>query len=701
MNFYALPSIVSVIGNLALGTFVYVKDKKNNIHKSFASLCFVLAIYSLNTYLKLVAQNIESAYLYSYVLRIGVILTPFFLHHFILQITKINDRKEKIILGLNGAWALLFLGINFTSPHLLVIRMTSKPWGYVAVNGPLYNIHLIGAFFFIFYAIYLVTSKYKTTKSPTEKNQMYCLLISFTVGSLIILSGVLATLGYNYPPTGNIATFLFLGIIAFTILRRGTINTIVIFEQSFLYLLMNIFLIIIYMVIIGTCYLLFIKTLPEISLFATILVAIIISHIFQPLKEKFSFYSKRIFFKIDYDASQFLLGFNDKLRNIFELNKLLFTIVEEITKTLRCSNCFIMLYNEDSKLFEVSASIDEEKTKSLVFEDRGSIAKYLSKSDVLLIREDLDIWSGESNGSSFTKEDFVQIMDELRTHKIAICIPLFSVERLYGILCLGDKTKSIYTPNDLYVLRSIKGQINPAIKNLMLLEEMRRMKENLYQADKLASIGTLVSEIVHEIKNPLVSISVFAQLIKEKMEDKNFQEKLKNILPAEIEKLNKFLEKLLNFSKTSESQYSKVKISEIVDGLLPLLKETLAKQHIILGKSYFLKDSYILGDNGQLEQVFMNIIMNAVQAMPNGGNLNIELFKENKFIKVRISDNGCGIPQKNLSRLFEPFFTTKEKGTGLGLSICKRIIREHKGEIKVLSKTNKGTVFEIEFPAVD
>lgn len=698
MNFYALPSIISVVGSLVLGVFVYVKDKKNKIHESFAFLCFVLAIYSLNTYLKLVAQNIESAYLYSYVLRTGVILTPFFLHHFFLQITKINGRKEKIILSLNGAWALIFLGINFTSPHLLAIKMIPKPWGCVAVNGPLYNIHLSGAFFFIFYAIHLVTSKYKTTKSPTEKNQMYCLLISFAVGSLTILSGVLATLGYNYPPTGNIATLLFLAVIAFAVLRRGTISAIVIFEQSFLYLLMSIFLIIIYMVIVGTCYLLFIEILPEISIFATILVAIIISHIFQPLKDKFSFYSKKIFFKIDYDAAQFLLNFNEKLRNIFELNKLLFTIVEEIVRTLKCSNCFIMLHNEDSKLFEVSASTDEEKTKDLVFEDRGSVAGYLSKRDTLLIREDLDIWSSESNSSNFTREDFVQIMDELRTHKIAICIPLFSVERLFGILCLGDKIKSIYTPHDLYVLKSIKGQINPAIKNLMLLEEMRKMKENLYQADKLASIGTLVSEIAHEIKNPLVSISVFAQLIKEKMEDKNFQEKLKNILPAEIEKLNKFLAKLLNFSKVSEFQYCKVKVSEVIDGLLLLLEETLAKQHITLVKSYSIENSYILGDSGQLEQVFMNIIMNAVQAMPEGGNLNIKLFKEGELIKVRISDTGCGIPQESLSRLFEPFFTTKKKGTGLGLSICKRIIREHRGEIRVSSEISKGTTFEIEIP---
>ncbi|MFH1450019.1 MAG: ATP-binding protein [bacterium] len=700
MNFYPLPSLISVIGNLFLGAFVYVKGKKSQVHKSFALLCLILAFFSLNTYLKLVTQRAESAYLYNYILSTGIILIPFALHYFSFHITKINTLKEKIALILNGISTLFFLGINLSSPHLLVTKMIQKPFGYVAVNGYLYQVYLLGAFSFIFYAIYLVTLKYKTTKSPTEKNQMYCLLISFGIGSLNIISFIFSTLGYNYySPTGNIANLLALAITAFAILRRGTISTLVIFEQSFLYLLLSVFIIVTYIVVVGLSYLLFIKTLPEISIFVTILVAIIISYLFQPLKEKFSYFSKKIFFKIDYDAPEFLLGFNQKLSNIFELSKLLSITTKEISETLRCSHCFILLYNEESKLFETKASLNN-KDKNLIFKEDNCIVRYLSQKDTLLIREDLDIWSSQDLSVHFSKEELLVIMNELRKCKVAICIPLSSMERMFGILCLGDKIRSIYTPLDLYVLKSIKEQISISTKNLMLLEEMKKMKENLYQADKLATIGTLVSEIAHEIRNPLVSISVFAQLIKEKIEDKNFQEKIKSILPNEVKKLNSFLDKLLNFSRASEFQYQKVEIGKIIEELLLLLEETFIKHYLTLVKDYSIKEAYVLGESSQLRQVFMNIVINAVQAMPQGGQLRVSLSQEERFLSLKISDTGGGIPEGNLSKIFEPFYTTKEKGTGLGLSICKRIIREHQGEIKVTSEVNQGTTFEIQLPLV-
>jgi signal transduction histidine kinase len=690
---YSLFFIFLVIANLILGFFVYIKDKKNKVNLSFALLCIILAIETLNSYLKIVAPFKESAYFYHYLFTSGVILLPYFIYNFILQITKIKNRREKIILNINKVLTFFFLGINFVFPRLLVLEMTKKTFGFTPMSGPLWKFFWAFFYFFLLYSIYLTTQKYKNTRSPTEKNQMYLILIGFALASLSILAHILSLFEYSYPLAGKIAIFLSLGVVSFAILRKGTISTMVIFEQSFLYLLMSVFLILIYIVVVGSFYLLFIKILPEISIFATILVAIIISHIFQPLKDRFSYYSKKLFFKIDYDASEFLLSFGDKIRNIFDLNKLLITIVGEISNILKCKECFIFLYEEEKEIFKLRASLN--KSKEIIFKRDDHIPKYLERKDIILIREDLDIWSKEEHNLS--SESLFKIMKDLRDLDIAICIPLFSMERLFGFICLGEKIRSIYTPLDLYVLKSIKTSITPAIKNLMLLEEMRKMKENLYQSDKLATIGTLVSEIAHEIKNPLVSISVFAQLIREKIEDKEFQEKLKNILPSEVEKLNKFLEKLLNFSKTS-SKFQKVEVKEILNELLLLLEESFLKNNINLIKRIPGEEVYVLGEKSQLEQVFMNIIMNAIQAMPNGGKIEIEVMKEKDLVKIRISDTGVGISPSDIPKLFDPFFTTKEKGTGLGLSICKRIIKEHRGEIKVESSLNKGTTFVVELP---
>ncbi|MBU1781807.1 GHKL domain-containing protein, partial [bacterium] len=173
-----------------------------------------------------------------------------------------------------------------------------------------------------------------------------------------------------------------------------------------------------------------------------------------------------------------------------------------------------------------------------------------------------------------------------------------------------------------------------------------------------------------------------------------------SILPNEVKKLNSFLDKLLNFSRASEFQYQKVEIGKIIEELLLLLEETFIKHYLTLVKDYSIKEAYVLGESSQLRQVFMNIVNNAVQAMPQGGQLRVSLSQEERFLSLKISDTGGGIPEGNLSKIFEPFYTTKEKGTGLGLSICKRIIREHQGEIKVTSEVNQGTTFEIQLPLV-
>ncbi|OGC06880.1 hypothetical protein A2526_04950 [candidate division WOR-1 bacterium RIFOXYD2_FULL_36_8] len=239
-------------------------------------------------------------------------------------------------------------------------------------------------------------------------------------------------------------------------------------------------------------------------------------------------------------------------------------------------------------------------------------------------------------------------------------------------------------------------------------------QDRLILSEKLAALGTMSAGMAHEIKNPLVSLRTFSQLLLSRWEDKEFREKFAQIVPAEIERINKIAESLLKFGRPSKPEMGKVNVNIILEEILTLFESECKKNNIRLSTK-FTELPEITGDPQQLSQAFVNLILNAIQAMDKNGELIVKTdigevvqtdYKEDsllekgaiKAIFVEISDTGPGIDEEHLKSLFDPFFTTKVKGTGMGLPITLRIIEEHKGSIKVKSTVGKGTTFIIMLP---
>ncbi len=241
------------------------------------------------------------------------------------------------------------------------------------------------------------------------------------------------------------------------------------------------------------------------------------------------------------------------------------------------------------------------------------------------------------------------------------------------------------------------------------ISEKKILENQILRAEQLAAIGELSAGIAHEIKNPLTSIKGFTQLLNAKIDNKEFLKKYVGIMNREVERLNSIIENLLQFAKPKVKKFDKFNIFEILKRSIELLKFQLKKSNINLVMNEN-ENIEIYGDYHQIEQVFINVILNAIQAMPRGGKLEIKsrvLIKKSpnnlffEYVALYFSDTGIGIEQKNIDKLFNPFFTTKPKGTGLGLSIAHRIITEHKGMIEVISEKGKGTTFIIYFPTIN
>ncbi|HEX9024659.1 MAG TPA: ATP-binding protein [Geobacteraceae bacterium] len=232
-------------------------------------------------------------------------------------------------------------------------------------------------------------------------------------------------------------------------------------------------------------------------------------------------------------------------------------------------------------------------------------------------------------------------------------------------------------------------------------QELERIQAQLIRSEKLASLGELVAGIAHEINNPLTGILVFSSLISN---DKRLDPALKGDLATviqETERCATIVKGLLDFSRETVPQKSWTSINDIIDASLALVKNQAQFHNIEIIRDYSAEIPAILADPHQIEQVFINILLNASHAMEEGGILRIvtKLCQEHGGVMIRIADTGCGIPEENLSKIFDPFFTTKKlKGTGLGLSVSYGIINSHGGIIEVESTVGVGTAFIIHLP---
>jgi len=225
-------------------------------------------------------------------------------------------------------------------------------------------------------------------------------------------------------------------------------------------------------------------------------------------------------------------------------------------------------------------------------------------------------------------------------------------------------------------------------------------EQNLRRLDRLAGLGTLSASMAHEIKNGMVAIKTFVDVLAQQGQDRELTE----IVGRELARINTLATQMLRFAGPNRAAFSAVRVHDLLDHSLRLMEHQINGKLISLQRHYRAQTDIVRGDDGQLQQAFMNLLLNAVEAMGTNGVLTVgtELAPDERgaaHLWVNVQDTGVGIAPEHLDRLFEPFFTTKKHGTGLGLAISQRILQEHRGRIHVQSDPGKGSRFSLALPA--
>ena len=233
------------------------------------------------------------------------------------------------------------------------------------------------------------------------------------------------------------------------------------------------------------------------------------------------------------------------------------------------------------------------------------------------------------------------------------------------------------------------------------IEKLRNLNEQLIRTEKLAAMGTLAAGVAHEVNNPLASISSLIQMMQLKNDlDEKTRENLK-LISTQIQRITRVTRDMMDFARARPAAKSAVDINKIIETSLRLASFDKSFQNLKLNKALDENLPKVFADSDQLQQVFLNLFLNARDAMPAGGEIAIKTGQTNGAVQIEISDSGTGIEEKDVKKIFDPFFTTKPtgKGTGLGLAVCYGIITAHGGKIEVFSGESGGTIFSIFLPA--
>ncbi len=287
-----------------------------------------------------------------------------------------------------------------------------------------------------------------------------------------------------------------------------------------------------------------------------------------------------------------------------------------------------------------------------------------------------------------------------------VCVPLIAKSEPIGVIVADNVyTAEPISDERVNTLTMFVNQASLAIENAETyksledkIDQLTETQQRLIRSEKLAAIGAMSSYVAHEIRNPLVTIGGFAKTLSRfTFTDSKIKVNI-DIIIEEVKRLEKILNNITDFSKPSKPEKIDTQICEVMENTCMLMENYFQEKHITLQKRYETGIPEAPVDPTQIKQVFLNILMNAVEAMPDGGKLDVNIESVNESIKIYIIDAGKGMPHGVLQNIYDPFFTTKQSGTGVGLSVSLKIIEDHGGTIDAISEQEKGTTMLLTLP---
>lgn len=727
LNLYGLSNIMILVTSVSMAFFVALKGFKNPSSRKWAIFSVTVAIYGFGAYMVSNAHSASEAIVWWQVAYVGIIFIPLLFLYFNFKFLNIH---RPIVLWVCSICTFIFLYANVFSRKLFVADVKLyftdnsylQPIYFVYPPGKLLLIFIIFSFVgWVTFAHYELIKKYRTTVG-IDRNQLRYFFVATALGFAGGGMSFLPCFGISFYPYFNFTVALYPLIMVYAMFRYRLMDVTVVMTRTGIF-------IVVYTLVLGLPF--------ALSIFARgylinrfgaqwWMVPLILMACLSTIGPFIYIYLERSaeerLLKEQRRYQRTLKQASIGMTRIRDLHKLLELITHIVTKTVRISFAAVYLFNEEENLFRLQVARDRGRKFLPSMPVGNPLIQWLLNNRQILIYEEM------KRQREDTSDPFIrQIEENMRLIGAAVIIPSFLEDRFIGFIALGEKLSGqIYTPEDLNVFQILATQAALAIENAQFYEEAKQMQEQVAQAEKMATIGTMADGLSHQINNRFYALSLIASdsIDTIKMTDTSqctpeVKEMLTSVgralerIQANVMQGGEVVKGILKYTRKGQEGFEPLALDQIVTGTLDMVQYKIKLNDVDVVRSYPGDAPLIKGNLVQLQEAFFNLIDNAYDAIVERqqnlkepgykGRIEISMHpSDSGMVKVVIQDNGMGIKDTHSQKLFTPFFTTKisaRKGTGLGLYVIKRIISEmHGGLISFESKYGAGTRFMLTLP---
>jgi signal transduction histidine kinase len=523
-----------------------------------------------------------------------------------------------------------------------------------------------------------------------RRRQLFNLFWSSLLG--YSLGGLNYFIVFNVPPAffgvlGNLGIIFHMVVYAYTITKQRLMDISVVISRAVAEILAVVFHGTIYLLLVWLYHTNVSAAIDWPFLVGTVLYGILVGQTHQNLRLFFQTTSDKLFLKGKYDYYKSLADASSRVGEKLSLEHILQVLYDTFSNVVEIANPQVYLpenfaESEASKNYMVYRKTTYQPDKNAgVIDFTSELAKKLTVSR--------------------------QPLYDVKELNAAMVIPCLVEERLIGFFALGPKlSEEHYTYEDIHLLETLASQAAIALDHTRSYEKIRveleTAERQLERSQRLASIGTLIAGVTHEIRNPLTVIRAETERLINQPRDIDYLKNYQELLIKHITRIEGIVQRMLGMAKEKPKREAEININDQIEQVLSIYKAdsvaTVFKLDGITIRPELAKEKLMIkGDPEEIQEVFVNLVQNAIEAMGQGGTLTIKTYQQGGRPVAEITDTGKGISPELKEKIFDPFFSTRHEGVGLGLSIAYRIVREHGGDIQVSSEVGKGTTFKVLF----
>ncbi len=399
--------------------------------------------------------------------------------------------------------------------------------------------------------------------------------------------------------------------------------------------------------------------------------------------------------KIKASQLEGLVGMGETVAGAIDMDSVLQTLSQDTLKLFQARICAIFLLDHDRRTMRLSRLYDRQHgsiPNEVAFEIENSAV-----GACIQFRRQIEI----GDLQRVDEPHFQPYVQEFALVSL-VATPIVTDEGPIGTIHVYTDVPHRFSNDERRILQAIAGLGAVAIQNVRLYQRVFNTEERLRHNEKLTTLGLLAAEIAHEIRNPLTVIKLLFQSLELEFPDRDPRSRDLQIITEKLVQLEETVGHVLSFGKTRQDMHARYHLEDLVDGTLALVRLKCRQQRIILDFEKPLDPLPVEGNKGQLQQAFLNLIINSTEAMEYGGRITVrctsETIEGQPVATITVADEGVGVPDDIREHIFESFLTRKKEGTGLGLSIVKRIMRAHRGNVDLVQSSDRGTTFKCWLP---